>query len=1003
MICCVDFLGGYVKFRLIALIIIMGCLFLAITAVAEVTQYYFKFQVSSKDQVDKLTNIISIDNVDGLTVYAYANGEEFENFKKLGYRYEILPSPGTLIIPDMAEPGEIITDWDTYPTYSGYVAMMNQFAATYPNLCQIVNIGSSVNGHALLFAKISDNVGVQENEPEVMYSSTMHGDEATGYVLMLRLIDYLLSNYATDPQVANLVNGLEIWINPLANPDGSYYGGDNTIYGAIRYNANGADLNRNFPDPAEGDHPDGRAWQPETIAMMNFFAAHNFVISANFHGGAEVVNYPWDTWVRRHADDSWFIDISRAYAESCQAHSPSGYMTDLNDGITNGYDWYRVSGGRQDYIIYFKGGREVTIEISQTKLLPANQLPAFWNYNRISFLNFLENAFYGVRGLVTDATSGLPLPAKISVLSHDIDSADVHTDPDVGDYHRMIDTGTYTFEFSSPGYVTQTVSGVNVAERSTTILNIQLQPLSSDPVLSFYGHDAGAVDPGDAVSMHITLVNDGGGAANGVTGILSSDDPFVNITGNSSAYPSIPALGGRGTSISQYAFAVLPSCPILHDITFRLDITASGGYIDTAFFAITVGRQIEDFESGNFASYPWLMGGNANWIITSLAPYEGIYSAVSGDVTHNQSSQLSVQVSIAAAGTISFYRKVSSEDNYDYLRFFIDNVLQDEWSGELAWTVVAFNVSAGTHTFKWGYYKDGSVSEGSDCGWIDYIVFPPMGQPLQITTLTLPNWTVSIPYSFQLQASGGIGEKTWSDFNNGLSGTGLGLSSAGLVSGTPGVIGAMNFTARVQDEIGGSAQRPFAFAINPQPQVSTTSLPSGNVGIPYTCQLQSTGGTGILIWSDRDGDLGGSGLALSQSGLLSGTPLVSGELGFTAVVTDSVGAIGQRDLVLSVTSPGSYIPGDVNNSGQTNGIDVTFFVTYLKGGEAPPFSVDCPPHGVIYAAGDVNGSCSVNGVDVTYLVAFFKGLQTTLVPCADCPPGPAPASGLPHGDEFRGK
>jgi hypothetical protein len=129
-------------------------------------------------------------------------------------------------------------------------------------------------------------------------------------------------------------------------------------------------------------------------------------------------------------------------------------------------------------------------------------------------------------------------------------------------------------------------------------------------------------------------------------------------------------------------------------------------------------------------------------------------------------------------------------------------------------------------------------------------------------------------------------------------------------------------------------------------------------------------------------------LTPSQSGGLSGTPLLFGDLGFTAVATDSVGATAQRDLVVRVTQFGTYLPGDVNNSGQTNGIDVTFFVTYFKGGALPPYSTDCPPHGVIYAAGDVNGNCAVNGIDVTYMVAFFKGLQTTLRPCPDCPPGP---------------
>ncbi|MCK7536337.1 MAG: hypothetical protein MZV63_37830 [Marinilabiliales bacterium] len=86
------------------------------------------------------------------------------------------------------------------------------------------------------------------HEPEVFYTSTIHGDETAGFILMLRLADYLLKNYNTDSRVKDLVDNLEIWINPLANPDGTYRSG-NYIISPVRFNANGYDLNRNFPDP----------------------------------------------------------------------------------------------------------------------------------------------------------------------------------------------------------------------------------------------------------------------------------------------------------------------------------------------------------------------------------------------------------------------------------------------------------------------------------------------------------------------------------------------------------------------------------------------------------------------------------------------------------------------------------------------------------------------------------------------------------------------------------
>jgi PKD repeat protein len=325
-----------------------------------------------------------------------------------------------------------------------------------------------------LAAKISDNINTDEDEPEFLYVSSLHGDETTGYPSMLHLIDYLLSNYGSNQRVTNMVNNMEIYINPLANPDGTYHGGNASVNGATRYNGNNVDLNRNFPDPQNGPHPDGESWQPETVASMNFASTHHINMSANFHGGAEVVNYPWDTWPRLHADNSWCYYISREYADTVHANSPTGYMIFMNNGITNGYAWYEVDGGHQDYMTYFHHDRECTIELSDTKLIPANQLLSYWNYNYRSFLNYMEQSLYGVRGIVTDSVTGEPLQAKVLIIGHDIDSSHVYANLPVGDYHRLIKAGEYVFTFSAPGYQTKTISNVTVSDKNTTWLNVQL-------------------------------------------------------------------------------------------------------------------------------------------------------------------------------------------------------------------------------------------------------------------------------------------------------------------------------------------------------------------------------------------------------------------------------------------------------------------------------------------------------------------------------------------------
>ncbi|MCP4582933.1 MAG: hypothetical protein GY839_15085 [candidate division Zixibacteria bacterium] len=874
----------------VAIVAIISSLLLTISLQAQPNEVYFKFEYETRKELAELTRLISIANVKDNTIYAYANNDQFDHFKTLGYDYTVLPHPSSLNTPRMADDKDAILDWDAYPTYTAYLSMMDDYQRIYPGLCEIVNIGTTVEGRQLLFARLSANIDTEEDEPEVMYSSSMHGNETTGYVLMLRMIDYLLSNYGTDAQITYLLDNSEIWINPLANPDGTYAGGNHTVNDATRSNSNGVDLNRNFADPDDGPHPDGYAWQPETIAMMDFFDVQSFVISANMHGGVEVLNYPWDTWARLHPDNNWWIDVCREYADSAQANSPSGYMTYLNNGITNGYAWYPVSGGRQDYINYWRGCREVTLELSDDYILPEYLLPEYWDYNRGALMTYMEQAFYGIRGIVTDSETGLPIQATISVIGHDADSSEVYTDPDIGDYHRMIEAGTYSLRFTSLGYIQQTVTGITAIDRNTIIVNVALEPLSDDPILQFYNHDAGQVDSGDSVAMSITLVNNGGGNANSINATLSTEDEYAAIFQSSSSYPNISALGGTGASNSDYEFHVSYTCPEAHLVPFRLDITADGGYVDSAFFNILVNVEVEDFESGDFLTYPWQMQGDADWAITSSDVYEGVYSAKSGSITHYDNSVMLVQYEVTSPDTISFYYKVSSEPTYDFLRFYIDTQMMDEWSGEVGWEQAVYPVSEGIHTFKWEYEKDRSVSDGGDCGWIDYIEFPTNRQVVEIVTTFLPDWTIDQPYSQQLEASGGAGELTWSDFGNDLAGTGLSLTSTGLVTGTPSSAGPINFTARVEDQSSDSDDRQFEFSINPALLITTDDLPDWTADHPYSQQLQSTGGTGEKVWSDDGDSLDGTGLTLSSTGLVSGTPLSAGAISFTASIEDATGA-----------------------------------------------------------------------------------------------------------------
>ena len=194
-------------------------------------EIYFSFEYEDKNQLNNISKIISIDHKTNSTkAYAYANKDEFIKFLDLKINYKIIDKK------KLNFSNEKNSLWNYYPSYQEYVDLMTSFADSFPNIYKLHSLGTLSSGREILIVQISDNVGIKENEPSFLYTSSMHGDELSGFVLSLRLIDYLLMNYGMNNRISNLINEIDIWINPLANPDGAYYGGNQNVFSAIRYN-----------------------------------------------------------------------------------------------------------------------------------------------------------------------------------------------------------------------------------------------------------------------------------------------------------------------------------------------------------------------------------------------------------------------------------------------------------------------------------------------------------------------------------------------------------------------------------------------------------------------------------------------------------------------------------------------------------------------------------------------------------------------------------------------
>jgi len=242
------------------------------------------------------------------------------------------------------------------------------------------------------------------------------------------------------------------------------------------------------------------------------------------------------------------------------------------------------------------------------------------------------------------------------------------------------------------------------------------------------GNGNGRLDPGETVNVMITSTNAGHSKAPNTIGAIATSNPYITI--NSSTF-SFDTLAVNQTATATFNITVSDDAPIGSVVDVNYTLT-SGEYNAQKTFISKVGIILEDFETGDFTHFAWTQSGNQPWTITNVDPYEGAYSAKSGTITNSQKSDLSLQMNVTSADSISFYLKTSSESSWDYLKFYIDNTSIGQWSGETAWTKASFPVAAGNHTFKWEYMKDGSQASGSDCAWLDYIVFPAVA-PIGVT------------------------------------------------------------------------------------------------------------------------------------------------------------------------------------------------------------------------------------------------------------------------------
>lgn len=470
--------------------------------IKEYSGVYVDVVLDSKAEVQKLIRDFSIERGDvkpcneKFNVKIWITHLDLQKFKDLNIPYtidpEILEKESYSATLTMATTVAQMASWNRYPTYSVYLQMMQDFQTNFPNYCKIDTILShTTKNHLILAAKVGNLTDNIQNKPAFLYSAAMHGDEICGYVIMLRLIDYMLNNQS-DPLVASILNNIDFYICPLENPDGTFPSNNNVVSGSVRTNAAGYDLNRNYPIVGQAQQPNSTI--AEITSMLQFIQQKSIIMSANCHGGAELYNYAWDSWSSaqlKHPDKLWWVNNGNNFVDTLRKYSPSSYFTD-EGGVTNGGDWYVIDGSKLDCLNYYNQCRDVTLELSSNKRVGASSLPNYWNYLYRSLLYYAYESSLGFSGIITDSVTNQPLEGLVFITSHDNNQSCIFSFLPTGKYHRPIESGNYTVTYSATGYHSKTYQ-VQVSEGNRVTQNAELvrtdQSISEsnlDPYITVY-------------------------------------------------------------------------------------------------------------------------------------------------------------------------------------------------------------------------------------------------------------------------------------------------------------------------------------------------------------------------------------------------------------------------------------------------------------------------------------------------------------------------------------
>ena len=711
---------------------------------------------------------------------------EYEELVKRGFNIQVTQTEDRL-----RKNLQMRTDRDLtgYRDYEDLEIELQQIESQYPNICKLYDIGESWGkiysdsgnsnysdySHEIWAMKVSDNVEIEEDEPSVYYMGVHHAREPISLEVVMAILLHTLGNYGINDTITNNVDNSQIWFIPLVNPNGHRIVTeqidlwwrknirDNNENGQFdNYNGHGpdgVDPNRNYgfewglvgasDDWNSAVYHGPEPWsEPEIMAMKNLLESHHFVTGITYHSYSELVLFPYGYQYGAIAPDHYALEeLATDMAITIPAAGGGHYTPQQSLQL------YPCMGTTDDYSYGVHGTFSFTIELGTQFIPPADEIDDICNDNIEAAMILLDRVnWQTLTGHISDAATGNPVVAEIFIDGIDNTGSFRHpyqSDEQFGHYYRLLQTGSFNVSFSAYGYISQTIN-VAVMSDDITLVDVAMTPAQSFTV-------TGTVTDGDS-----------GEPIEHATVEILNTPVFPDTTDSSGQYALVDVYDGTYIfRVFKIGYGVL---------TEEVSVSYGNNIINFELYE----SDFEDFETGDFSRYPWDFAGyiiqwpninpiedftiidtiGVSWSITTDDVYEGVYSAKSGDITHNQASFMSVTADVLVDGAIEFYYRVACEYSpsgnyfYDGLIFYIDDIEMGRYqptpSGGTPWTYVSYPVSSGSRTFSWAYVKDGSdgsTGMAEDCAWLDYIIFPPSEMISEDVSLTMTplNPPVEIP------------------------------------------------------------------------------------------------------------------------------------------------------------------------------------------------------------------------------------------------------------------